>query len=734
MKPPRRETLLLAAFALWGLAIGISMAPLAERPAPTDQLPGYATQLGFDAHGPFRLFAGIIVLTLATPLILRRTAQRLAPFPWAANAAIAACVLALWFVAIDRNLAWTVWPPLFAIIAASFLRRIELRFTRRDWILLPAFLTTLLAIIDVAKDIQVQRAAIVAIAIVFAIRIAVSFIPSSLPPALAFLLAPLGLALQTGFFARDQRYFGWHALLLVVVTPFVMRVVLRDERRATKALALLIYPIAVYAYTNAMSIPTAEGKERLDFFEDSHSLPVASEYLRGERPYRDQLPVHGLGEDGGFDFVAMRLGGVTAGNALRARFVVSTLNSIAIYALGAALTGVPEVGLAAYFFSNLTGFTRMSRATPALFTLVLIVTAIRKRDSRYLIAAGVGAVLAGIQSLDFGLYTFVALVVAAVRFAPHRLQAIRRAAIGVAAAAVPLFLAFALFGILDDFLRGTFAEVPSLGAAYTMNPFTPPRPIAETPSFPELLTAVFRGDAFPYVVWCGIAVATAVMLARPRRRRRETFAIAGLWVVLGAISYAERHHLYFIDAVGPMLVGGAYVALRKRAALAPAIVIALVIAAMPSTHIGVLGWVRRVRGPVEEGWTEVRDVPRARGVLVRAREAAELASAKKYVSLTLQRDETFFDFTNRAIFYYFLNRDNPTRFVEVAYYESEARQREVIAALEHNPKVRAALVPPGGILVDGVPHEVRAPLVWQYLQTHFVPDFEEGGVTFWRRR
>jgi hypothetical protein len=48
--------------------------------------------------------------------------------------------------------------------------------------------------------------------------------------------------------------------------------------------------------------------------------------------------------------------------------------------------------------------------------------------------------------------------------------------------------------------------------------------------------------------------------------------------------------------------------------------------------------------------------------------------------------------------------------------------------------VRAALVPPGGILVDGVPHELRAPLVWQYLQEHFTPDFEEGGVVFWRRR
>lgn len=728
----RRETLLLVAFALWGLAIAISLAPLTQKPAPAGQLPGLATTIGIDAHGPFRFFALLILVTLFTPLLARPLARRLAAGEaWAANATIAATLVAFWFVLLERNPFYVIAPFAIAIAAFTLLRNVALQFTRRDWVLLPTFLTTLLAVIDVVKDIQVQRATIVAAAIVLAVRIAVAFLRSPLPPALAFLIAPLALALQTGFFARDQRYFGWHALLVVIVSPFVLRVVLRDERRAVKTLALLIYPIAVYAYTNAMSIPTAEGKERLDFFEDSHSLPIASEYLRGERPYRDNLPVHGLGEDGGFDALALRVSGATAGNALQARFILSTLNSVAIYALGAVMTGVPEVGLASYFFAALTGYTRMSRATPALFTLLLIVTAVRKRDSRYLIAAGAGAVLCGLHSLDFGLYTFLALILATLRFAPNRMLAVRRAAIGLGGATALLFLLFAIFGILDDFFRSTFGEILAMGPAYTMNLFTAPR---DTSSFPELLPAFFRGEAFPYIAWCGIAIATAVLLARPRRRSREAFVIVGAWVVLGAISYAERHHLYFIDVIAPLLIAGTYIAIRKRAALAPALVIALVVAAMPTTHIGVLGWVRRLRGPAEEGWIEVRDVPRARGVLIRDREAAELASVKKYVSLALRRDETFFDFTNRAIFYYFLNRDNPVRHVEVAYYESERAQRAVIAALEANPKIRAALVPPGGILVDGVPHEARAPLVWQYLQQHFTPDFEEGGVVFWRRR
>jgi len=730
-------TRLSIAFALWGLAIGISLAPVWQRSAPPGQLPGFATQQGFDAHTPFRFWAGLIVVTLVLPLLMRPIVRRLASDEtraWARNGTIAASLVAIWFVVLERSPLWVIAPVALAIAAFTLMRRVPLGFTRRDWILLPTFGTTFMALIDVARDIQVQRAVIVAAAIVLVVRIAVARIPSPLPPAYAFLVAPLGLVLQTGFFARDQRYFGWHALLLVVITPFVLRVVLRNERRAAKVLALVIYPVVVYAYTNAMSITTAEGKERLNFFEDGHSLPIASEYLRGELPYRDTFPVHGLGQDGLLDYLAFRVNGVTAGEALRARQVTATLNSVAIYALGAAMTGVPEVGLATYFFANLTGLTRAPRATPALFTLVLIVQAIRKRDTRYLIAAGVGAVLSGINSLDFGLYTFIVLVVAALRFTPRRMEAIRRAAIGIAIGVVPLFLTFAILGILDDFFRSTFVEVLSLGPAYTLNLFIPPRSIAEVLAFPELLPAVFRGDAMHYLTWCGIAIATAVLLARPRRRSLEPFVIIGLWVTVAAISYAERHHLYFIDAVAPMIICGTFLAIRRRAALAPVLVATVLIASMPTTHVAVLGWVRRVRGPTEEGWSEVRDVPRARGVLMRAREANELASVKKYVGLTLQPDETFFDFTNRAIFFYLLDRDNPIRHVEVAYYESEEQQRAVIAAIERNPKIRAALVPPGGILVDGVPHEVRAPLVWQYLQEHFYPDFEEGTVVFWRRR
>src|SRR5688572_30032453 len=91
-----RMTHLAIAFALWGLAIGIALAPLWQRPAPAGQLPGFATQQGFDAHAPFRFWAALVVVTLLFPLALRPIARRLASADaqsWARNATIAAALV-----------------------------------------------------------------------------------------------------------------------------------------------------------------------------------------------------------------------------------------------------------------------------------------------------------------------------------------------------------------------------------------------------------------------------------------------------------------------------------------------------------------------------------------------------------------------------------------------------------------------------------------------------------------
>jgi hypothetical protein len=737
LTPARRELVLSAAFALWGLAIAISLASVWQQPAPPGQLPGLATHLNFDAHGPFRWILGMIVLPIVVPLVLRPVSRRLADaLPWARNAALIAPLVALWFVLITRSAGWVLLPFGFVIALCTMLRHRPLAFTKHDVVLVPVLLMTVLALHDAIRSISIDRLFVIAALIVFLIRVAVAFIPSTMPPALAFVAAPLGLLLQTGFFARDQRYFGWHALAFAVVTPFVLRFVLRNARRALAMLVFVTYPLALVAYINATSLETAEGKPRVDVFEDSHPLLPASEYLAGELPYRDVIPTHGLIEDGLFDYLVMKARGPSIGAAWKARLIVGMLNAVAMYALAWALTGSPHAAFLAVLLSALTNmFTPAIRLLPSLITLALICGAVRWGRLQWLRYAAIGTVACGAMSIDFGAYTFLVFLVAVFRFPGDRLKTLRAAATGLAIGVVPLFGGLMVLGILDDFFRTTFVELLSLGPVYAVGMFAAPTAIAH--AFPEALAGVLHRDGFVYVIWCAAAIFAAVLITRRPRRRLEPLVLVALWMTVTAVSYAERHHFYYTIAAAPFAVGLAMLVIRRRnAPLTVAILLGFLILAAPTTHLGVTDWIREARGPVEPAWVELPDLPRARGALFKQADADAIRGVQKYVSLALAPDETWLDFTNRGIFYFLLRRDCPIRQPEVAFFETEARQRDVIRRLESDPRIRAVLLPGprGHYTVDGIPNAQRAPLVWQYIQDHFTPDFEEGEVVMWRRK
>jgi hypothetical protein len=157
--------------------------------------------------------------------------------------------------------------------------------------------------------------------------------------------------------------------------------------------------------------------------------------------------------------------------------------------------------------------------------------------------------------------------------------------------------------------------------------------------------------------------------------------------------------------------------------------------AQPTAHIAITGALRRWHGSMDPDWRELA-LPRAQGALCRSSDAAVIDIVNRYAATHLKTDETWFDFTNRGNLYFLLNRDCPIRQIEVAFYETEARQREVIARIEQNPHIRFALMPsdPDTTAVDAIASRTRAPLVYAYLISHFSADREEGGVGFWRRK
>jgi hypothetical protein len=751
----RRDLLLRLSAALWGFAIAIALLPLWLGPPYPGQLPGFAKATGLDARAPMRFILGLMVIPLLWTFALRPLLAILArddTRAWARNAFSSATVAVFWFVIIDPDLVWVLIAPAAVLCVALAMRKDRAQFTRHDLILLPVLATVYLALLDLLPR-SVEQVFLLSLAVVFTIRIAVITIrrATGLPPALCFALAPLGLALQSSFNSYNVRHAPWIPLALAIVTPLLLRALVRDTPairvRFGAALRYVVYPLAAYAYLSATSQLAAEGMPRADLFEDQQHMVPAAEMLRGEKPYRDIIPAHGFGQDALLDFVALRTGPVTLGRALKFRGVVSGVIVIAHYALVAAATGSPEVGLASTFLSMLMGTAGGSfRILPALATLAFIAYAIRRRDPRWLAVAGAGVVVCILTSLEQGAYLLLTLFIATLRFRDDRKRALTFATIGGAGTAILAFSAMALYGIAIDFVRVTIFEIATLGPVYVLTPYDAPAALQRIDNLPEFLGALLEKSSWQYVLWpvmmvlVVLAVTTRTSLTPRRHAHREAFLIVAIFGVLTAISYAERHHLLWQFVAAPLISIAIFRLFRSRIptvrALAPALVVIVLMMAQPTAHIAIDGSLRRTRGPLESGWQELA-LPRARGALSKASDAAVIDVVQRYVALHLQPGETWFDFTNRGNLYFLLDRDCPIRQLEVAFYETEERQRDVIRRIEQNPRIRFALVPTypdDHTAVDNVANRDRAPLVYAYLQEHFTPDYEEGGLVFWRRR
>lgn len=731
------ETRLAA--AVFGFALGVVLSPFVNRPAPPGQLPGYAvTTLHLDARSPFWFVLELSLLTIAMPFLLRPLLRRLAAGrAWARHGVTMAAAVSLWSALLDHSL-WRCIVP-FAIVLAfcTILRNVDVHFTRRDLILLPAGLSVAIALIDVAYFMTLQADLIVTALALLGIRFVLTFLPRrDVDPSVSFALAPLGLFLESEILSYHQRHLGWPALFLALVTPFLLRPLIRNPLSWRKAIAWVVFPVAAYGFSMSISISGAEGKQRASFFEDQHGLMPAEQMLHGKKPWRDFVPAHGFVEDGLLDYVAL----VThrnpnIGHALRVRAILGNLTSVAIYALGAAASGSAEVGFFAYLLALMYGSATMPfRVVPALFALACTVGAARTRRPRWFAVAGFILVLAVTSGLEFATYSGVTLIVALLRYGPDRPRAVRETAIGVAAAAVPLGVVLLFSGILPAFLHTTLIEIPSMSTAYAIDTFGLPDAFNRFSHIPDVLLLLVDKGVFHYILWPILAVFAATMLAARRRRAIEPLLLLGIWAVAASLSYAERHHMYFHFVVGPFIAGLTFLAFRLHSRWAPAVVVILMAVGSPTFMWANIGMLRRAHWPLEQV-SLISDPPRAQGAYWMPYYAYVTAYAKRYVD-TLPPGDTFFDFTNRGILYFLFDRVPPVRQTEVAYYESESLQRQVIDAIEHNPHVVAALVPPpqnDQTGVDGVPNPVRAPLVWKYLQTHFHPDFADGPVVFWRR-
>lgn len=679
--------------AAYGFSLAIALAPRLALRARPDELLSALKLSGYSPTGLVLQFALAVALTALAAIGGAHLAPLLEGRRWAAIAFCAALLLAPVALMHFGNVKHVL--QLGAAAAAIVLvRKREPRFALGDVVLIPAVFACEIAFLDLHFGGTPVATFIRAVIAVFAMRLVVA-------NADAWVAAPLALAAETGLLPPKTGAF-LALLVLFGLPPLLARLRIGTPRKWIYPAIVLLYPMAVLRLP-----PPVMG----NLFEDSHNVTVASEMLRGERPYTDIIPTHGIISDGALDAVALGLSHRSLRAVLATRLIAGMLSGVAIYCLGLAATGSLEIGLltAILAFLMASGSTLWLRPSAALFALAAAVAGTRLRSRRWFIAAGALVVVAYFVSVDFGVYSALVVLVAA-----FRMRALRELGLGVAAALVPSLLVFAIFGFALDFFRAT-REILGTHSAY----FVAPVSIPDCLRSPALIHHL--GGCINPMTWTIALLATCAAMGRsPLRARRDDAPwLIGMWIVVAAASYIERGNEHYYPAVVPFLVAALWYLRRSSRTVAAVLTVIVVLLAEPFRHvITVIPEVREQKqGALFEPVTETSI--KAAGEFIRA----------------LPPGQTFVDFSNSALLYAIYQRDCPLRQVEVANYQTADAQRQVIARIEANPHIRAALIafPGSNPDVDRVRNSDRAPLVWAYLQSHFAPQFERDGVVFWKR-
>lgn len=692
-----------------GLATAWLLAGLVPSRPPEDPLPGFASARGLDLRRQVLLFLLTVALALAGGAAATWVARRRrAPEPVSAPrqespsesedsreksaglglAAVCAHAITAWIFVVSGFPALSGSPggTLAALLFGSYVLARVLgggRLDRGAVFLAAASPLLILAFIG-QRPVPFARSAAVAAVVL---------------PALAFLL--------------------WHR-----------RPKARGVLRRVVVAALLPGSFTALAAAAVLGLPPVA-----DLFEDGHALLPASEYLRGELPYRDVVPGHGLLSDGLFDTASLELFGDDYRGYSRGRKLLGALFWPCFYAIGLAATGNPATGFWALALTFLC-FPQYAfpRAVASLATVALATFASRTGKRWAWTVCGAALLLDVFVSVDFAVYAAAAvataLIVARGDRRAHSLSLLSGAIPTAVAAAVFL----AAFGILNDFARTTFLLVPALFPAYAQGfpPLVAPAG-GEVPSIPN---PVLYGFVLLALVFLGAELPRAAHVSEHARTVLPVLA----WTVLAMLSVVERRHFGYLFFTVPtaLFLFARWFRLSGRAGRLRALVAGAAVAAFALLHSPA----RLVKG-VAVGIQNTGFFPntspleqprRARGATFRRDDRTLILRTAEMMQRAGFRDsDTWLDFASEPGLYFLFDRHCPIRYYEVPFYESDAAQQEVIDAVTRDPHVRAVLVSAVYPPIDGISNAVRAPRVYEFLRLRFHPFFREDGVEFWLR-
>ncbi|MEO8433177.1 MAG: hypothetical protein ABI592_16865 [Acidobacteriota bacterium] len=499
------------------------------------------------------------------------------------------------------------------------------------------------------------------------------------------------------------------------------------------------------ALTALAAAACLHGPLEASFFEDGHPLLPASEYLRGEIPFRDIVPGHGLLSDGLLQAAELRVFGDDYRGLARGDKLVGALFWPAVFALGCAATGSVALGFwtAVLAFLLFPQFSFL-RVTASLGCLALALAASRSGKKGRWALAGAALPAAALLAIDFAVYAGAGALAALLVSRGRRSRLAAAFAAGIAGTGAGILAIFSVLGFAGPFLRATLFQIPALFSVYALGFAPPPASISGVADLPALAASLLDPEALRLWFLGGAFLAAGILISRapacgPRGR---TLLPVAVWFLIAHLSVAERQHsgyAWFVAPAGVVLTARWLKGRRAWATPAGAAAAALLgvtlVAARPFTTARAVGIaIASERSPGDA--VALAGPRRAAGALFLPGDADAIRAAGEFLaSGSLGPSETWLDFSNAPLLYYLYERDCPIRYYEVPFFQTAEAQREVIDTIERNPRVRAVLMATGrpSDRIDGIGNGDRAPLVADFIRRTFHPAWRRGGVEFWMR-
>ena len=503
----------------------------------------------------------------------------------------------------------------------------------------------------------------------------------------------------------------------------------RVRRGALAASLLLLVFACAWRVRRAGALP-------IEPFEDGCSLALAQAYLHGARPYVETYPLHGWGSDGGVDAAAFRIFGPTL-RVYRLRVALwSSVSEVLLAVASVAALGSGVWGVLGYLFSGSFTQALIDRQALALASLALLFVFARSRSRTALAAAGAFAGWTLLYGLDFGLILILGASVALLLL-PTLEARMRRVRLGIStwalflggavAGSLPFLLSLAVRGALDDFMRISFFEIPRwVTPAWGLPAPSVSKALFPVRDFPALSTLVAGVGTEFFFVMALLGIAAAALLLRASAAELEPEDRAA-WIAIcvaafglrGVLGRADSIHLgYYAIFAGVPAVWLLRRAWRSsaRGALFLLALIFLVMRLHPFTRVeDTINFVVAAAKAAPEGL----EPPRGGGERLPVGQAKSYDAFRRAIDARLPPDETFFDFSNQPVLYFFADRVPPVRYHTVAQYELPEKQREVLRILEVKKPALVVYTETFYWALDGVSNVERAPEVARYLAEHY---------------